>query len=441
MKINIIKSVLLIAVISGMFTSCVREHFDAPVIECTNPSLTTTKTVQDIVNQATTSPVLYAQDDVIEAYVTSSDEKGNFYKSISFQSITTGTQVPVGFSVSVNAVSTFAKGFIPGKKVYIKLKGLYTAMVYNSLQIGTFYQSSPTATPSIGRISENEYSNFIIAFCDAVSEDSITRTLSIANAINNANLNTLIELDGVQFVDASLNRTYYDVDSGGGATNHYISPVLGGASTIIRFSSYAPFSHNMVPSGSGKIRGVLTKYGSDFQFMVRYESDIRLTNPRVLPLYEESFTSNFNNWVKYSVTGAQVWTLNTANGNPGSCADMNGYSGGAVQNEDWLISPAINLSSISTASLSFDTAKSFTGNAIQVYVSTNYSGSGAPSAASWTLVTGTLATASNFVWTNSGNISLTPYLGNSNVRVAFKYTSTTSAAAQWRVDNVKVIGN
>lgn len=39
---------------------------------------------------------------------------------------------------------------------------------------------------------------------------------------------------------------------------------------------------------------------------------------------------------------------------------------------------------------------------------------------------------------NSGAIDFTAYAGK-NVNVAFKYTSTTSAAATWEIDNVKVI--
>ena len=141
--------------------------------------------------------------------------------------------------------------------------------------------------------------------------------------------------------------------------------------------------------------------------------------------------------MKQSVVGNQVWTLNTA-GNPGNCVDMNGYSGSAQNNEDWLISPAVDLSSATCASLTFQSAKSFTGNALQVFVSTNYSGTGLPSTATWTQLTATVATQSNFVWTSSNSISLAPYIGNPNVRIAFKYTSTTGGAAQWRVDNVKI---
>ena len=36
----------------------------------------------------------------------------------------------------------YGKGFIPGRKVYIKLNGLYAGIVYGSLQIGSLYEGT-----------------------------------------------------------------------------------------------------------------------------------------------------------------------------------------------------------------------------------------------------------------------------------------------------------
>jgi hypothetical protein len=47
--------------------------------------------------------------------------------------------------------------------------------------------------------------------------------------------------------------------------------------------------------------------------------------------------------------------------------------------------------------------------------------------------------AGGWVWTPSGTIDINDYNG-SNVRVAFKYTSNSTAAATWEVDNIEVYG-
>lgn len=395
MKSIILKSVFFITLTAGILSGCVNsDDYENPDTTCVDPNLTPTKTVQEIITQATSTPTLYTADDIIEAYVTSSDEKGNFYKSISFQTIPTDGSAPLGFSVPINVGATFAEGFTPGKKVYIKLNGLYTAIVYNSLQIGGLYYSSPTAAPEIGRISELEYKNFIFPSCSQVTEDSFVRTLTVAQAITNANLNTLIELDNVQFAESSLGRTYYDVDSGGGATNHYITATSGGTPVILRISSFAPFSGKQIPTGSGKIRGVLTKYASDFQFMIRYESDIKLTQPRVdvnPPIvgnaiqYLGSFTENFEsytagsattgqaNFPKYindPVTGVRLWRVRSASGTKYIEMSSFGSSPAPEKNRTLFIVP-VDMTLANT--LAFKTKASFyNGATLKVYYSTNY---------------------------------------------------------------------
>lgn len=430
-NLKIVFSTLLVVTLFSCVNS---DDYSTPDLSGDCSTLTATKTVQEVKATATTSAQQYVNDDIIEAYVTSSDEGGNFYKTISMVSID-GVQ---GFSIPVDDYNLYTK-YEPGRKVYIKLKNKYFANTTNtaSFDIGNLYNAT-----QIGRLSGVEYEEVIKRGCAKVDESVILNSLSIPAAKNNANINKLIELDAVQFADESLGKTYYDatLNSLGGATNHIVKDAAGN-SIIVRISEFANFAAKSVATGNGKIRGVLTKYGSDFQFMVRTEHDIQLTSPRVVPLFEETFTSNFPNWTKYNVTGTQVWTLDTQFGNPGSCAKMSGYSTVNNANEDWLISPAISLANVTTATLSFDNASRFAGNLLEVFISTNYDGISAPNSATWTALSGyTLDTnTAAYVWTNSGNISLTPFLNNSNVRIAFKYTSTTTASRTWEVDNVKVI--
>ena len=271
----------------------------------------TPTTTVEAINSITTSdtPIEITTDDIIEAYVTSSDEKGTFYKSISFQTIPTDGSAPTGFSIPVNVTTLYGKGYVPGRKVYIKLKGLYRAKVYGSMQIGSLYQGK------IGRISEFEYKNYLFPSATIVAEDSFVRMMTLAQAYADVNQNTLVELTNVQFSEGSINRTYYDIDSGGGATNHTLLSSTGGTEQIIRFSSFAPFTGKQVPKLSGDIRGVLTKYSSDFQFLVRYEHDIRLILPRfdVSPpivgsalVYSGTLNEPFTSYSSTSPSGGQI---------------------------------------------------------------------------------------------------------------------------------------
>lgn len=433
MKINnIFKSGLLIASVA-IFTSCTDSDrtYQAGTPEIQTYELTTNKTVAALKAMATSSPTEYTADDVIEAYVTSNDSEGNFYKSISFQDVPTASGTPIGFSVSVNKSMTFAGGFYPGRKVYIKLKGLFFGMQYGSLKIG--------GDSALSGIEPLDYQKFLFPSATVLNEDDLVRHVTLATARLDLNQNTLLEIDNVQFANSSVGRTYFDIDSGGYATNQSIEDPYVGTISICRISQYAPFSVHKIPSGKGSIRGVMTKYNSDYQYMVRYESDFKLTGARLIPALSEDFSNGLAAWNAYSVVGAQVWSQ-TSYGNPAPCALMSGYSGGNKANEDWLISPVMNFSSYTSATLTFDSAYNYTGAPIQVLVSGNYSGTGNPNAATWTTLSPTLSSG-GFSWANSGPVNLSAFAGNSSVYIAFKYTSTTSAASNWEIDNVKVIGN
>lgn len=158
------------------------------------------------------------------------------------------------------------------------------------------------------------------------------------------------------------------------------------------------------------------------------------------PLFKDGFESSWNSWTKFSVSGSQEWVLDTQYGNPDKCAKMSGYESVSNVNEDWLISPAIDLSAVESATLTFETASKFSGNLLEVKISTDYAG-GDPNLATWTDISVILDTdTSYYIWTGSGNIDMSSFTGG-NVYLAFKYTSTSSASTTWEVDNIIIIKN
>lgn len=339
---NILKYVLFLAFIAGVFSSCVNsDYYPTPATILKTYEFTSTIRIQDVkAFNNSAAPKLYDADDVLEGYVSSNDKESNFYNSTSFQSVPTDGTQPMGFSVTAN-VRSFTKGFTPGRKAYIKLKGLYTAVIDGSLKIGSIYAGA------IGRISENEWQNYMFPSALVLDENTFVKTVSLAQAADDTRLNTLIEIENIQFADASLNRTYYDIDSGGGATNHDLTSITGGTTQFFRVSSYAPFSKKQVASGSGRIRGVMTKYGTTYQFIVRDESDIKLTNPRASIHFalggtdiqfngtlNEPFTSYditttaFAKYVNDQTTGNRYWQIKQYPATTGNkYIEMSAYSG------------------------------------------------------------------------------------------------------------------
>lgn len=201
--------------------------------------------------------------------------------------------------------------------------------------------------------------------------------------------------------------------------------------------SVATFASNPIPSGKVEITAIVGQYNDAYQISIRNLDDVKGggTNPGT-EIFKDDFEAGLGKWQAVSVKGDEVWAIDAAHGNPGACAKMNGYNSGNKENEDWLISQKIDLSGSTTASISFDNATNFTGNAMELYISKDYSGSGSPASATWTKIDYTKSPGS-FTYVSTGKIDLISYAGN-KIYLAFKYTSTTSASATWEIDNVKV---
>ncbi|WP_165903650.1 T9SS-dependent choice-of-anchor J family protein [Hymenobacter gummosus] len=155
-------------------------------------------------------------------------------------------------------------------------------------------------------------------------------------------------------------------------------------------------------------------------------------------------------WTQFSVTGAQTWACTTFGRNPAdpastaafpSAVQINGFANSTNNaNEDWLISPALNLAGTNFPLLSYWSRVAFAGPALRLKVSTNYSGSGSPLATgvTWTDLNAYFPTlAQTTAWTQTSDINLSAYK-QAGVYVAFVYTSTTSDGARWTIDDVRV---
>ncbi len=157
----------------------------------------------------------------------------------------------------------------------------------------------------------------------------------------------------------------------------------------------------------------------------------------VTTIFNQDFENGFGDWTTVSVTGDQEWSI-VSYGNPGDCAKMTGYEAGAsYDNEDWLISPAVNLDNYTGEILTFETSMNYSGPELEVYYSVDYT-SGDPNAATWQSLNFTPSNGS-WEWTPSGSIDLSGISGT-NVHIAYKFTSTTEGSATWEVDNILLEG-
>lgn len=161
--------------------------------------------------------------------------------------------------------------------------------------------------------------------------------------------------------------------------------------------------------------------------------------PVIITKFSDNFEGgNLNNFDKFNVTGAPEWNISSYGGT--LFAKISGYVSGTgnTENEDWLILSSLDLSSAVTASLSFTTAHKYAGNPLVLKYSTDYVEGSTPSEATWSNLNFNYeAGTGNFTWSPSGSINL-PGIPNSNISIAFVYTSTATASSTWEIDNVLV---
>ena len=155
-------------------------------------------------------------------------------------------------------------------------------------------------------------------------------------------------------------------------------------------------------------------------------------------LFTDDFESGtLDQFVTFSVTSDANWEVIDNDGD--QVAQMNGF-GADEASDDWLIL-AVEDALNSDAYLSFSTIKRFAGGDFKLLISTDYAGTGDPTAATWEDITG-LATLSpgNSEESFSGDIDLSAYNGAA-FYVAWQYTSTGTGGgdgARWRLDDVNL---
>ncbi|MCG8411561.1 MAG: DUF5689 domain-containing protein [Bacteroidales bacterium] len=279
---------------------------------------------------------------------------------------------------------------------------------------------------------------------------------NVAAAVaNNSGINKWVRGYIVGFAEYSDNGTNFDFDA----------PFSGKTNVLIADDAQERNSNNVLvvqlPSSSSAVRAALNLQDNAAnkgkQVSVRGNLEAYFGQPgmkstigciidgnehgettEIQGFYEESFTSNISAFSIFSVAGAQEWTWASYGG---GCAKMSSVvSSQHFANQDWLVSPLINLSTKTNVKLILKEAINFitSYNDLQVLVSTDYDGSSNPSSqGTWTALSITSRPAGNsWDFQSSGDIDLSAYDGQATFYIAFKYLSTASAGAVWEIGNV-----
>ncbi|MDR0230911.1 MAG: DUF5689 domain-containing protein, partial [Dysgonamonadaceae bacterium] len=327
-------------------------------------------------------PYTFGDDASIYATVTMDEKNGNLFKQLYVQDATH----------AIRLVFSETTGFSTGDSIRVYLKGK------------TFFDNNGTY-----EIQTLQPDSCVIAL--ATRRFITPEEVTIEELKGNSRL---VKITDVEFSDFDLGETWADTTRTVSAVNHTLKN-CNDNTILVRTSSYASFAGRTLPGGKGSMVAIAGVYRTDIQLWNRSLSETKMDDYRcdgssgedIKILLKESFAFGQGDFTIHDVSGDQTWVWSSQY----SCMLMSGRLNNTnYENEDWLISPAVDMRYVVSADLSFDHAGRFVtpfSNYFTLWVSSDYNGNNFE-ASTWKQFTiPKYMTGVDFTFFNSGRINLT----------------------------------
>lgn len=313
-------------------TSC-QADMDAPALEEPKATMEANTTISELKTAFADKTVMCPMKDeaaqtpyIIHGRVVSSDATGNIYKSIVIQDET------AAIALSVNQGSTYTDYRI-GQDVVLNVTGLYIGY-YNGLQqigwLGDPYDGQPQLgfmpwsfflehselngfpNPDVEYVGQNAAWPSENPYCVVTSFGQLP---SAGEEFRNMQ-SQLVEFRNVYFEEGGK-ETYAPYQE---SVNRTLKDANGG-SIIVRTSGYSNFYNEMIPEGTGNVRGILSYYGDAWQLLLRGLGDVMITekgqknDPYTVEEAMEVENQGASGWVKAYIVGSVKAGVNTVTSN------------------------------------------------------------------------------------------------------------------------------
>ncbi len=408
---------IIVITIAAILTGCNLDPDVAPMptfVGEANTTIAELLAMHEIGSEDSYDSIPVGSNIIICGYVTTSDEWGNNYKYLNIEDETGGIQIKIDNKALYHKYRV-------GQKLYVKCDGLVLGDYRKLPQLGLWANGSMQAIPS--------FKTYLYLFPDGspmgAPNPIVMTTIPAANEIPSTMYNRRVILQGATFVEGGI-ATFADP---GAATSHDIK-MADGTTVTLRTSNYATFASELLPVGTGEISGILTRYNNYVQIVINSPADLV---GFTVPLERQTVFS-----VNYANAFNEGW-IQAGSGNPWQTLVNSSFSGFFVNpsaDEDhYLISPAINLSSTESPELSFThrAPQGFDPNTMMCFYTPEYTGD-----VNTTLWIPLPLTASNGVTTSVNELFALPEgAQTSNFRLMFHITNASSS---WYLSDIKITG-
>lgn len=316
---------------AAALTGC-QADMDAPALEEPKATMVPNTTLAEFKEAFENMTVLCPMKDeetqtpyIIHGRVVSSDATGNIYKSIVIQDET------AALTLSVNQGSTYTDYRI-GQEIVVNATGIYTGY-YNGLQqLGWYDEYNGSASMTfmpwdifLGHTEKNGFPNDDVVLVDQAGpwpEENPYCIVTTFSALPSSGAefrnmqSQLVEFRNVHFKEGgketyapyqeSVNRTLVDAN---------------GTSMTVRTSGYSNFYNELIPEGTGTVRGILSYYSDAWQLLLRGLDDVMINakgqkaDPYTVAEAIEAQGQDAFGWVKGYIVGSVIAGCNNVTSN------------------------------------------------------------------------------------------------------------------------------
>ncbi len=419
------KKLFIILTLGVSILSCKKELDHPPINEVNDSEMVS---LDSLIAMYQGQDIKFDTNYYVYATVTMDEVDGNIYKQIYIQQDEKAINVRV-----------LQSGYLfVGDSIRINLKGTTLSKYAGVMQLDSVDFTKNVAVQATGKYLQPK----LVTIEDL--DTSFTNVLASEPSNPNVQykyLSQLVVLENVQFSAADLGTTY--ADAAGQQSKNIMLEDCDGNSIIVRTSGYANFANELVAQGNGRLVAIVSRYNSDLQLLIRSFNEIDMVDQRCFGQMLFDFEDGtLQGWQNVSVSGAVSWVPSSFSGSYfAKITNWDGTANSAC--ETWLISPEIDFTNSATASMQFMNDVNYSGPALQLLVSTDYTGVGDPSqVGTWVDISSQVTwdpVTNGWGFNDSGVIDLSAYVGGT-VYIAFKYTGTASSGSTWEIDDIKING-
>lgn len=454
-------SIYSMFMLAFFLSGCIIEpEFKVPEFVNLEPSEVATSDIGTVIKaykQADTDIFTFDSDgDIfVAAYVISSDETGNFYKTLIVQD---SPENPMsGLEIKIDMRSYYTK-YNFGRKILLRLSGLSMQKVNEKYIVGYLSGNSLVDIP------ESLLDHFILRSSETT--EIVPKSISL-EMISPAVINTLVAVDKVQFLKTDQGKSFasepYDKFNG----ERIIEQCENLAKSYLFTSSYADFSTDLLPEERFHMKAVLTRdyYSGEIVFVLNNPDDIDFIDKErcdpvffECPLTPEMAKQDVLYYEDFERLGSTRdiekigWNNINANfgnsrfrkrsKNENTFLQISAYDSKEYVMEVWLVGPSIDLDRSENEFLSFETRSTFEeGSLLTCWFSQDYTDD--IKSANWQQLDVEISVGSrdgsNEIFLNSGAVQLDCLEGK--VRLAFRYLgSDPGASTTYDLDNILIMG-